>query len=88
MLNKRFLFTTDFYFSKYKFYDRNTIYEKTVDSMSNDLNKIQDSLSNEDQQKLVSLLLIYRGTEFSRPIRIEIKQKTVKLRGKIFHCDP
>lgn len=62
--------------------------EKTVDSMSNALSKIQDCLSDEEYQKLFSLLLTDRGTEFSKPIQFEINQATGELKGKIFYCDP
>lgn len=62
--------------------------EKTVDSMSKALDKIQDALSSEEYEKLFSLLLSDRGTEFSRPIQFEVNQNTGEIKGKIFYCDP
>lgn len=61
---------------------------KTVDSMSKSLNKIQDRLSDKEYNSLFSLLLTDRGTEFSRPQQFEINTDTGEIRGKIFYCDP
>ena len=61
---------------------------KTADSMSNALNKFQDKLSSEEYNKLFSLLLTDRGTEFSKPQQFEINMETEEIRSKIFYCDP
>ena len=61
---------------------------KTADSMSNALNKFQDKLSGEEYNKLFSLLLTDRGTEFSKPQQFEINMETGEIRSKIFYCDP
>ena len=62
--------------------------EKTAASMSKALNTIQDSLSTEEYEKLFSLLLTDRGTEFARPIQFEVNTNTGEFKGKIFYCDP
>lgn len=62
--------------------------EKTANSMSEALNTIFSSLSSEEYEKLFSLLLCDRGTEFAKPIQFEINQKTGEIKGKIFYCDP
>lgn len=62
--------------------------EKTADSMSNALNNIQDKLSSEEYEKLFSLLLTDRGTEFAKPIQFEVNNKTGEIKGKVFYCDP
>lgn len=62
--------------------------EKNADSMSNALDKFQSNLSSEEYEKLFSLLLSDRGTEFSKPIQFEINQDTGEIKGKIFYCDP
>ena len=62
--------------------------EKTADSMSKALDTIQDNLSTEEYEKLFSLLLTDRGTEFARPIQFEVNQDTGEIKGKIFYCDP
>ena len=61
---------------------------KTADSMSNALNKFQGKLSSEEYNKLFSLLLTDRGTEFSKPQQFEINMETGEIRSKIFYCDP
>ena len=61
--------------------------EKTADSMSKTLDLIQDKLSNEEYQKIFSLLLTDRGTEFSKPIQFEVNIDTGEIRSKIFYCD-
>lgn len=61
---------------------------KTADSMSNALNRLQDNLSNEEYQKLFTLLLTDRGTEFGKPQQFEINIDTGEIRSKIFYCDP
>ena len=62
--------------------------EKTADSMSKSLDEFQSILSSEEYEKLFSLLLSDRGTEFSKPIQFEINQNTGEIKGKIFYCDP
>ena len=62
--------------------------DKTVDSMSKALNKLQDKLSDEEFKKLFSLLLTDRGTEFGKPQLFEINIETGEIRSKIFYCDP
>ena len=61
---------------------------KTADSMSNTLNRFQDKLSDEEYQKLFTLLLTDRGTEFGKPQQFEINMDTGEIRSKIFYCDP
>ena len=61
---------------------------KTSDSMSNSLNKIQGKLTPEEYERLFSVILTDRGTEFSKPQQFEINMQTGKIRGKIFYCDP
>ena len=61
---------------------------KTADSMSNALNKFQDKLSSEEYNRLFSLLLTDRGSEFSKPQQFEINMETGEIRSKIFYCDP
>ena len=62
--------------------------EKTADSMSKALVTIHSSLSSEEYEKLFSLILCDRGTEFSKPIQFEINQNIGEIKGKIFYCDP
>lgn len=62
--------------------------DKTAASMSLALNKLQDKLSDDEFQKLFSLLLTDRGTEFSKPQQFEINMDTGEIRSKIFYCDP
>ena len=61
---------------------------KTADSMSNTLNKFQDILSNKEYEKLFSVLLTDRGSEFAKPQQFEINMNTGEIRSKIFYCDP
>lgn len=61
---------------------------KTADSMSGTLNKIQDILTDKEYNRLFSLLLTDRGTEFSKPQQFEINMDTGEIRSKIFYCDP
>jgi len=60
--------------------------EKTVISMASSLDKLQDILEN-DYQKLFSLLLTDRGSEFSNPQSFEINMETGECRSNIFYCD-
>ena len=61
--------------------------EKTVDSMSKALDLIQDKLTAEEYQKIFSILLTDRGTEFAKPIQFEVNINTGEIRSKIFYCD-
>ena len=61
---------------------------KTADSMSNALNKLQDKLSDKEYKLLFSLLLTDRGTEFEKPVHFEVNTTTGEVRSKIFYCDP
>ena len=61
---------------------------KTSDSMSNSLNKIQNKLTDKEYESLFSVLLTDRGSEFSKPQQFEINIETGEIRGKIFYCDP
>ena len=61
--------------------------EKTADSMSKALDLIQDKLTAEEYQKIFSLLLTDRGTEFAKPIQFEVNIDTGEIRSKIFYCD-
>lgn len=62
--------------------------EKTADSMAHTLDCLQDNLSSDEYEKLFSLLLSDRGTEFTKPIKFEVNQSTGEIKGKIFYCDP
>ena len=62
--------------------------DKTSESMSKTLNKLQDKLSDGQYKKLFSLLLTDRGTEFGKPQLFEVNIETGEIRGKIFYCDP
>lgn len=61
---------------------------KTADSMSESLNNFQDKLSDKEYNRLFSLLLTDRGTEFAKPQQLEININTGEIRSKIFYCDP
>ena len=60
--------------------------EKTVMSMASSLDKFQDILQD-DYEKLFSLLLTDRGSEFSNPQAFEVNLETGECRSKIFYCD-
>ncbi len=62
--------------------------DKTVDSMSEALNKFQDILTDKEYSNLFSVLLTDRGPEFSKPQQFEVNMNTGEIRGKIFYCDP
>ena len=49
---------------------------KTADSMSESLNNFQDKLSDKEYNRLFSLLLTDRGTEFAKPQQFEININT------------
>ena len=55
--------------------------------MSNSLNYFQDILSYDMYQKLFSLILTDRGSEFAKPQLFEINHETGEIRGNIFYCD-
>ena len=61
---------------------------KTADSMSESLNKLQEKLTSKEYSSLFSLLLTDRGTEFAKPHQFEINVNTGEIRSKIFYCDP
>lgn len=61
---------------------------KTADSMSESLNKLQERLTSKEYSSLFSLLLTDRGTEFAKPHQFEINVNTGEIRSKIFYCDP
>ena len=60
---------------------------KTAEEMSESLNYFQDILPYEMYQKLFSLLLTDRGTEFAKPQLFEINHETGEIRSNIFYCD-
>ena len=62
--------------------------EKTSDSMSESLNKLQDTLSGKEYEQLFSVLLTDRGTEFIKAEQFEVNIHTGEIKGKIFYCDP
>lgn len=62
--------------------------DKTADSMSESLNKFQNKLTDEEYNKLFSILLTDRGSEFAKPQQFEINISTGEIRSKIFYCDP
>lgn len=62
--------------------------EKTSDSMSESLNKFQEKLSDKEYEKLFSVLLTDRGTEFVKSQQFEVNINTGEIRSKIFYCDP
>lgn len=61
--------------------------EKTSESMASTLDKLQEILK-EDYDKLFSLLLTDRGTEFEKYQLFEINIETGEIRSNIFYCDP
>lgn len=63
-------------------------HQKTAESMSNSLTKLQNKLTDVEYEKLFSLLLTDRGSEFGKPQQFEINMKTGEIRSKIFYCDP
>ena len=62
--------------------------EKTSDSMSESLNKLQDILSSKEYEQLFSVLLTDRGSEFIKAEQFEVNIHTGEIKGKIFYCDP
>lgn len=62
--------------------------EKTSVSMASTLDMLQDRLGKDDFQKIFSLLLTDRGTEFSKRELFESNSETGEMRSNIFYCDP
>lgn len=61
--------------------------KKTADSMAKALDDIQDKLTDDEYNKIFSLLLTDRGAEFAKPIQFETNIDTGEIRSKIFYCD-
>ena len=61
--------------------------EKTSESMASTLDNLQETLKN-DYQKLFSLLLTDRGSEFEKYELFEVNTETGEIRSNIFYCDP
>ena len=55
--------------------------------MASTLDNLQKSLEN-DYQKLFSLLLTDRGSEFEKYELFEVNTETGEIRSNIFYCDP
>lgn len=62
--------------------------EKTCDSMSKTLDTLQGLLGDDNYNKLFSLILTDRGSEFEKHQLFEINVNTGELRSNIFYCDP
>ncbi len=62
--------------------------EKTSDSMSEALNTLQDKLTTDEFERLFSVLLTDRGSEFEKSQLFEVNIHTGEIKGKIFYCDP
>ena len=60
---------------------------KNAESMSNSLNEFQEILKD-DYNKLFSIILTDRGSEFAKPQLFELNIETGELRSNIFYCDP
>lgn len=60
--------------------------EKTSESMASTLNNLQETLKD-DYQKLFSLLLTDRGSEFEKYELFEVNTEG-EIRSNIFYCDP
>lgn len=61
--------------------------EKTSESMASTLDNLQKTLKN-DYQKLFSLLLTDRGSEFEKYELFEVNKEAGEIRSNIFYCDP
>lgn len=61
--------------------------QKNAISMASSLDYFQDVLEN-DFEKIFSLILTDRGSEFTKPQLFEINMETGELRCNIFYCDP
>lgn len=62
--------------------------EKTSESMSKTLDALQELLGDENYNKLFSLILTDRGSEFEKHELFEINMETGEIRSNIFYCDP
>lgn len=62
--------------------------EKTSKTMSKTLNNLQELLGDEIYNKLFSLILTDRGSEFEKFEMFEINMDTGEFRTNIFYCDP
>ena len=62
--------------------------EKTSESMSKTLDKLETKLGHDLYCELFSLLLTDRGVEFEKTELFEFNMKTGELRSNIFYCDP
>lgn len=61
--------------------------KRTAEEMSNTLNYFEDILTNDMYNRLFSLILTDRGSEFYKPNLFELSHKTGKIRTNIFYCD-
>ena len=61
--------------------------KKTAEEMSNSLNYFQDILPYDMYQKLFSLILTDRDSEFAKPKLFKINHKTGEIIENIFYCD-
>lgn len=61
--------------------------EKTADSMSKEIDEIQDKLTDKEFEKTFRLLLTDRGSEFAKPIQFEVNIETGEIRSNIFYCN-
>lgn len=62
--------------------------EKTSKSMAKTLDYLEKLLGQENYNKLFSLILTDRGSEFEKHELFEINVETSELRTNIFYCDP
>ena len=62
--------------------------EKTSASMAKTLDNLQELLGDENYNKLFSLILTDRGSEFEKHELFEINMETGEIRTNIFYCDP
>lgn len=62
--------------------------EKTSASMAKTLDNLQELLGDENYNKLFSLILTDRGSEFEKHELFEINMETGEIRSNIFYCDP
>lgn len=62
--------------------------KKTSESMASTLDFLQDTLGENTYNKLFSLILTDRGSEFEKFNLFENSPKTGELRTNIFYCDP
>jgi len=62
--------------------------EKTSASMAKTLDNLQELLGDEKYNKLFSLILTDRGSEFEKHELFETNMETGEIRTNIFYCDP